>query len=48
LVEHDLEMVCTIAERMFVLDFGQLLAEGDTTTVMADAGVRKAYLGDDA
>jgi branched-chain amino acid transport system ATP-binding protein len=48
LVEHDLEMVCMIAKRLYVLDFGQLLAEGETATVMADAGVRKAYLGDGA
>ena len=48
LVEHDLEMVRSIARRMYVLDFGELLAEGDTDLVMADAGVRRAYLGDEA
>lgn len=45
LVEHDLEMVQRLASRLYVLDFGQLIAEGTTAAVMADAGVRRAYLG---
>jgi branched-chain amino acid transport system ATP-binding protein len=48
LVEHDLEMVCTVVHRLYVLDFGELLAQGPTTTVMADVGVRRAYLGESA
>ena len=48
LVEHDLEMVQSIAHRLYVLDFGELLAEGDTASVMVDAGVRRAYLGEGA
>jgi branched-chain amino acid transport system ATP-binding protein len=45
LVEHDLEMVHRAVHRLYVLDFGQLIAEGLTAEVMADAGVRRAYLG---
>jgi branched-chain amino acid transport system ATP-binding protein len=45
LVEHDLEMVTRVAERLYVLDFGQLLASGPTADVLADANVRRAYLG---
>ena len=45
LVEHDLELVQRVVNRLYVLDFGQLIAEGETTAVMSDAGVRKAYLG---
>jgi branched-chain amino acid transport system ATP-binding protein len=45
LVEHDLEMVTRVAERLYVLDFGQLLASGATADVLADADVRRAYLG---
>jgi branched-chain amino acid transport system ATP-binding protein len=45
LVEHDLELVQRAVNRLYVLDFGQLIAEGATAEVMADAGVREAYLG---
>jgi branched-chain amino acid transport system ATP-binding protein len=45
LVEHDLEMVTRVAERLYVLDFGQVLASGLTADVLADANVRRAYLG---
>ena len=46
LVEHDVEMVRSFVERVFVLDFGTLIASGPTDEVFADAAVRKAYLGD--
>jgi branched-chain amino acid transport system ATP-binding protein len=45
LVEHDLELVQRAVNRLYVLDFGELIAEGETVAVMSDAGVRKAYLG---
>ena len=45
LVEHDLAMVDRLATRMYVLDFGRGIAEGAPGDVMADAGVRRAYLG---
>jgi branched-chain amino acid transport system ATP-binding protein len=46
LVEHDIELVRNLVERVFVLDFGTLIASGPTDAVFADASVRKAYLGD--
>jgi branched-chain amino acid transport system ATP-binding protein len=46
LVEHDVELVRDLVERVFVLDFGTMIASGSTATVFADATVRKAYLGD--
>ena len=46
LVEHDLEMVQQVATRLCVLDLGQLIADGSTGTVMGDANVRRAYLGE--
>ena len=46
LVEHDVELVRHLVERVFVLDFGTLIASGETHAVFADSAVRKAYLGD--
>ena len=46
LVEHDIEMVQAFARRLYVLDFGVVIASGPTATVMDDEAVRKAYLGE--
>jgi branched-chain amino acid transport system ATP-binding protein len=46
LVEHDVELVRNLVERVYVLDFGQLIASGPTASVFSDSAVRKAYLGD--
>jgi len=46
LVEHDVEFVRGLVERVYVLDFGELIASGPTDDVFSDAAVRKAYLGD--
>lgn len=45
LIEHDVEMVAELAETVWVLDYGQLIASGPTKTVFADEKVRSAYLG---
>jgi branched-chain amino acid transport system ATP-binding protein len=44
--EHDMEMVFAHAERILVLDRGQLIAEGDAASVRADRRVRAVYLGE--
>jgi branched-chain amino acid transport system ATP-binding protein len=46
LVEHDIGMVQAFASRLYVLDFGTLIAEGPTGEVMNDDAVRRAYLGE--
>jgi len=46
LVEHDVEFVRTLVQRVFVLDFGTLIASGPTDEVFNDRAVRQAYLGD--
>ncbi len=46
LVEHDVEFVRTFAHRLYVLDFGILIATGATADVLGSAEVRKAYLGE--
>ncbi len=46
LVEHDVELVAAFTDRTYVLDSGRLIANGPTEEMLADAEVRRAYLGD--
>jgi branched-chain amino acid transport system ATP-binding protein len=46
LVEHDIELVQSLVARVFVLDFGTVIASGPTAEVFAHDAVRRAYLGD--
>jgi branched-chain amino acid transport system ATP-binding protein len=45
LVEHDLQMVAKVADRMVVLDAGRVIARGTFDEVLAEPAVRRAYLG---
>jgi branched-chain amino acid transport system ATP-binding protein len=45
LVEHDLHLVETAVDRLYVLNFGRMLASGPVDEVMARPDVRLAYLG---
>ena len=46
LIEHDMKLVSGICERLTVLNFGRVLAEGETSAVLNDPEVVKAYLGE--
>lgn len=46
LIEHDMKLVKGICEKLTVLNFGSILAEGKTSEVLNNEEVIKAYLGD--
>ena len=46
LIEHDMRLVSGICEEITVLNFGTVLAQGETSKVLKDPEVVKAYLGE--
>lgn len=46
LIEHDMKLVSGICEEITVLNFGTVLAQGETSKVLKDPDVVKAYLGE--
>ena len=47
LIEHDMKLVSGICRKLTVLNFGRVLAQGDTKEVLHNPEVIKAYLGDE-
>ena len=46
LIEHDMNLVMNICERIYVLNYGTLLAKGSPDEIKNNPEVIKAYLGD--
>lgn len=47
LIEHDLEAVFALADRISVMVYGKVIATGSCDEIRADAAVREAYIGDE-
>jgi branched-chain amino acid transport system ATP-binding protein len=48
LVEHHMDLVMSVCDRLVVLDFGRVIATGSPAEIKVNPEVTRAYLGEDA
>lgn len=46
LIEHDMSLVMNVSERIYVLDYGRMIADGNPSDIKGNPEVIKAYLGE--